>query len=375
MKKILHIIPSLKQGGAEKVLLNLVNLSNSNYFEHIIVVFNPEIKYKNILEGTKIIKFNLKLGLSFFSEIRKIREYIIKQNPDIIHAWLYKTIVFSAIVFPKRFKLIGGIHHNLQNYKNEKLKTKLIIRTCRFLENHRMINLLQYVSQASLKSHSEFGFKNSRSIVIPNGIDKSRFISNTIKRTEYKGFDGKINESNFVIGNFGRYDTIKGHDLLFKSFTRYYNEINPKARLVLAGDQIDYKNIELVNSLRKYNISDSTILLGEVDFIERVYPLLDVYVLTSKSESFPMVLCEAMMSKIPCISTDVGDARIILNDLGIIISPKEEDLVEAIKKINYNDKFKDKEHLQSLQQTITNQFTSEVANSKYEIMYKSLTNE
>lgn len=375
MKKILHIIPSLKQGGAEKVLLNLVNLSNNNYFEHIIVVFNPDIKYKNILENTKIIKFNLRLGISSFSEIRKIRKYVIKQNPDIIHAWLYKTIAFSAIILPNRFKLIGGIHHNLQNYKNEKLKTKLIIKICRFLENNGMINLLQYVSQSSLKSHSVFGFNNSRSIVIPNGINTYRFKSNIIKRTEYEGFDGKINESNFVIGNFGRYDPIKGHDLLFKSFARYYSEINPKARLVLAGYQISSTNNELVNSLRKHDISDSTVLLGEVDPIENVYPLLDVYVLTSKSESFPMVLCEAMMSKIPCISTDVGDARIILNDLGIIINPKEEDLIEALKKVNYSEKFKDKKHLQLLQQTITNQFTSEIANSKYEVMYKSLTNE
>ena len=83
--------------------------------------------------------------------------------------------------------------------------------------------------------------------------------------------------------------------------------------------------------IEKYDLFENIILLGERNDIPDIMNLLDIHILSSYSEAFPNVLCEAMACGTPCITTDVGDAAFIIGDTGYVVPIK--DPISMSKKI------------------------------------------
>jgi len=72
-------------------------------------------------------------------------------------------------------------------------------------------------------------------------------------------------------------------------------------------------------------------LLDQIADMPEFYQSIDAFLMTSITEGFPNVLVEAMASGLPCISTNVGDAKYIVQDLGSIVPPRNaQALADAI---------------------------------------------
>jgi glycosyltransferase involved in cell wall biosynthesis len=311
--KILHVITGLHDGGAEGTLFKLCKYDTLN--SHFVVSLMAGGKYESKLNAINIPTYSLNLyaPLGILKCLYIYKKILDEVSPDVIQTWLYHADFFGGVC-----SLIFGyrnIFWNIRNCNTSKKALKFSTRVIVFINSiisnfipRRIIS----VSQKATLHHTKIGFKANKFKNIPNGYEFNKSIKLSADLVELK------KQSNFLIGMVARYDPQKDHENLLKSLVILKkNKIQFKCLLV--GTGMDYKNVKLVNVIHQLNLIDSVKLLGRRDDISGVMQVLDLHVLSSLGEAFPNVLVEAMSNKTVCVSTDVGDASLIIDGNGWIV--------------------------------------------------------
>ena len=127
-----------------------------------------------------------------------------------------------------------------------------------------------------------------------------------------------------------RFDPYKDHDNLFAALS-IISKGAYKICCALVGHEMEVDNVSLRRLIEKHDVGDIVKLIGPRDDIAVVMAGLDLHLLSSLAESFPNVLTEAMACGTPCITTDVGDAALIVGDTGWVVPPSDSDeMADAI---------------------------------------------
>ena len=234
--------------------------------------------------------------------LKSSKSDVIISTRDIHNKWLGKYA-------NKKILKIGWEHNHHQN--NKKYINKII----------NSVKYLDYFVLVSKELETFYKDKvNPKCIYIPNLIEKSNTKSN-------------LDSKNIV--SIGRLSKEKGYlDLIdiFKSI----HEIYPNWKLNIIGDGAEYQKIK--DRIDNYKLSDYIILHGFLskEEINKILEKSSIYVMTSYTESFGIVLLEAMSFGIPCISyTSASGANEIIEDNkdGYLIPNRNQELM--IKKICY----------------------------------------
>ncbi len=178
------------------------------------------------------------------------------------------------------------------------------------------------------------GYNKAKMVVIGYELDKF-YPNDKAKIKIHKELNLK---TDFIFGMVGRFDAQKNHKNLLEALSLIKKK-NIDFKCLLVGTNMDSGN-ELLNEwIKEYEIEENLVLLGQRSDIPDIMNYLDLHILSSSfGEAFPNVLCEAMACGIPCVSTDVGDASIIVGKTGWIVHPKNsEELANAIN-ISINEK-------------------------------------
>jgi len=314
-----HVITGLKTGGAEAMLLKLVE---SDPKLHTVLSLTPGGKYFKVLSniGVKVIAINSFGKFSLLFNLFKMIRVLNKSKSKVIIGWMYHgNLVASFLSMVTRIPHIWNIRHSLSLVDNEKRSLRIVIKIGAFFSKYP--EKILYNSYISSLQHKNLKYCSDNAFVVPNGINISKCKADDRPVQDFFLENDLLNC--FIVGHVARYHPMKDHSCFIKSISMVKSKI-PDLKVVMAGFGVDYKNKTLVSEINKYDLESTVILLGERSDIMSILKSIDLFVLSSAwGEGFPNVLLEAMCCEVPVISTDVGDAKFIVSNIGKIVNASD----------------------------------------------------
>ena len=372
--KVMHLINDLESGGAEASLYKLI--INEKKHEHFVVSLKGLDFYGNSLIGLGIKVYTLNINHIIFSVFKffKVIKIVQEERPDLIQSWMYHSDLLSSLVSlcNGTKNIFWGIRQAGLSLKDTKLTTLLIAMICRFLSS-KIPRKIVCNSKESKDLHIKIGYNPNKFEIIENGVDLNKFYSDNQKNLRIRE-QLKISTKTFIFGNIATWHEKKDHKNLFEALEIYNNQQHSDWALLLAGKEMNRENSDLVKELTKRKILDNCLLLGERRDLPEIFNSIDVFVLSSRKESFPNVLIESMASCVPCISTNVGAAKRIISDTGWIV-PKEspKDLAKALTEvtIQFQDSNKWDERKESCRVRVMKNFDLKFVVDSYQKVWES----
>ena len=334
--KIVHIINSLKKGGAEGNLYRLCKFHKKKYKDKVKIIIITLINngfYESELKKIGISIYSLNFNennksLDIIKKILKFRKLIKNQSPDIIQSWMYHAN-FLTLFIQKKFydKLFWNIRHSELNLKISKKLTIFLSIICGIFSKLIPKKII-YCSERSIKFHenNHFYFKN-KSILIYNGCNEKNYYSSKYLRSSFRK-KNKIKKTDIILGYAGRYAKQKNIPSLLYAFSKIKKNYD-NIYLYMVGKNINFKNKELVKHIKNLKIKNRLFLLNEQKSLLKFYNGIDLLILPSLSESFPNVIPESMLCSTPVLSTNAGCSKTIIGKYGFIITKNSKQTISS----------------------------------------------
>ena len=331
-KKILFVIHDLHHGGAEKVLVNLVNHMDQERFDiSILALFgggvneqflSPEVR---LLHGhSHSIPGNSKI-MKLFSPKQLFRHYI-KEKYDIIVSYLEGPSARIVSGCPDDgTKLVSWIHCTIKSSKEAAIGFRSFkeARQC-----YQKFDCHVFVSNGVKNAFSK-QISVATPCVLYNTMD-----SEEIKAQAQKSIKGQaFPKDTYKLVAVGKLEPVKGFDRLLHIHKRLLLEDHLPVHLYLLGEGSERKSLEEWTA--ENNLQDSVIFLGYQTNPYKYIAACDLFVCSSYAEGFSTAATEALIIGTPVITTRVSGMEEMLgeNEYGIIAENSEEGLYCAIKQM------------------------------------------
>lgn len=298
-KQLAFCINSLVIGGAEILLVDLINNWPDKYDLHLILLQEKHNLIDLLNSKNRVRLFTLKNDQPLIVKLRAIRGYFRRQKIDICFSHLEKPnklCLLSALL--TRTKVFPVIH-SINIYEKSTIQSRIVAGIIYRTLAPQVICISHTVKDYCTKG---LGIKEERIVQINNGIDFKR-IRKYQTNVEYgKGL-------NFAI--LGRLEYVKGYDILLETLSKErIKGLNWQLKIIGDGSEANNLMLKTISS----SISKKVKFLGA-----QKYPfayLNDVHflVMPSRREGLPLSLIEALGFGIPVIGSKVGIIPQIIKD-------------------------------------------------------------
>ncbi len=330
------IINSLDRGGAETVMVDLMNVLKKNNIDlHVISLLGKGNVYNDIANlGIKVSAINKKKSIFFVFSFIKLLLLLIRTKPDVVHTWMYHSDLFGGLAakIAGVKKIIWSIHNTNLDKDKTKLSTRITVRICVILAYWIPTGVI-FCSIKSAKYHALIGYPKEKITIIHNGFNTSKYHPTKEFRSKLLNELDITNKDVFLIGHIGRFNPIKNH-AGFINAASIINKSFPEVHFILAGDGVDSQNKSLNLIIDNLGVSKVVHMIGYRSDTLEIISSLDLLVSSSFGEAFPLVVGEAMSCEVPCVVTNVGDSAYLVNDTGeIVYNNSAYDIANGVKKI------------------------------------------
>lgn len=333
MKRILFFIPTLSRGGAEKVLVNLVNNLDSAKFDITVqTLFDGGVQKQNLKPHIKT-KFCMKKQFRGNSKVlqllspKQLYNRFIKEHYDIIISYLEgPTARIVSGCTDKDTKLVCWIHvqqetlgiacASFRNYKEAK--------NC-YERFDKIVSVSEYVKNNFIDN---FDYKRNVDVLY-NTNETDYIIEQAKEQVNDYGFD----ESVPTLVGIGTLKKSKGFDKIIRIHSRLLNE-GVQQKLIILGVGSEEDNLkELISKL---GVSQTVTLLGYKTNPYKYIGKCNMFVCASIAEGFSTAATEALILGVPVVTVEVSGMKEMLgenDEYGIVTENNEDALYDGIKKI------------------------------------------
>lgn len=313
MSKILHIVPRMVQGGAEKLLIEVLRREGGQHDHQALVLFGDGDERMTESVAPKVHVRQPKSDVELLRDTLNVRRWIAAQNPDGVVAWMYHASVLARLIVPTPTPVMAYVHNTdlaVDAKPVERMAQKALARLAR---SPRM-SLLYSGSAAQRYHEGALSYPSARANSLPNGVSLPTFTPDPARGRRARQELGIPDES-FVFGAFGRFNPQKNWPLILDAVSAAARKA-ASVRLIAAGRGVSFASDEFYDLVRARNLGDQVVALDSQADMARLYDAVDVLLIGSRyGEAFPLVLLEALAMGKPVIATALGSVPEVLDGL------------------------------------------------------------
>lgn len=371
--KILFLIPNLMHGGAEKVLVNLVNnLDRNRYDITVQTIFDvgvhkkallPHVRYKSVFKrqfrGNSII-------MARFSPKMLYRRFV-KEKYDIAVAYLEGPAarIISGCPY-KDTKKVCFIHIEQPNEKAFAQGFKNIeeARTC-----YNSFDTIAFVSKTVQPTFVRYMNEVKPEMTVKYNVNE---VEKIIESASEKVDDVEFSKDTVNFVSVAKIIKAKGYERLAKVHKRLLDE-GLKHRIYILGVGEEQSNIE--KYLKENSLEDSFFFLGFRDNPYKYVQKADVYVCSSYKEGFSTAVTESLIVGTPVVTTLCSGMEELLgenDEYGIIVESTEEGLYSGMKRMIEDEELR--KHYKAQAKVRAERFSRINTVRAYEEMFEELMN-
>ena len=352
--RIVHIIPTLNIGGAERLALDISQrLGKMGHAVKLLVL------HKN---GGYILPKNATFMVEFLQEdfelhfLRGSKHYPSKLysaiksfNPDIIHSHLQESEFLSRLIPLSEDHKVAWFSHCHDSMPRLRPPSGFALWRKSWFIAHYEYRVLQNLYNKKQPQHfiaisttEKQYLENSKGLVgetslLPNAINVQRFTNP----------NEPIPSESLGLINVGSFQAKKNQAYLLPVLSHLHKQIKTASRLNCLGDGL--LRTSFIEEAQRIGMSSYVSAPGNVDHVTQHLWRNSIYVHSAKYEPFGLVLIEAMAAGLPVIALDAGGNRDIVKDgVNGYLLPQETGPEEFAEKIIAV--WRDKKLLKSLQE-------------------------
>lgn len=356
-KVIVHVLANEPTGGVGTFLKE--TLTTDYHYMIIETVLNERSEFNDLMQERGI-------SIHAFPSFKQIVQYVkktqqfYKENAYRISAiHIHSTAVaLIHLYYAKKYGVKIRIMHLHSAYytgvsKLKKIRNKIVINRVFKFSTH-IVTCGQLVGNSVVK--------NKTYDILPNTFNTNLYHFNAQKRQEIRS---KLNLTNqMVFGCVGRYAMPKNQAFLINLVKRLNNQ---NIILLLIGEGEDRKQFE--QFIQYEQLHDCVILTGHQTNIIDWYSAIDVLLMPSFWEGFPLTAIEAQATGLPCLLSNRVDSSVkVLEQVHFLSIEDENEWLKAMMTIQINDT----QTRNQANEKVTEQFHSTIGQQKLVAYYKKL---
>lgn len=332
MKKVLFLIHDLLGGGAEKVLVNLVNNMDYSKFDVTVMCIFDVGENKKSLRSEVHYKY-------VYKKVFKGNQHFMKLlSPESLHKKYIKDVYDIEVAYlegpcariisgcqNKDTKLVSWIHCTM---KSKEQVSGAFRSYSEAAECYKRFDKMAFVSKDTQNCFVRYCNVNPNMCVLYNTNETEQILLEAKEPVKEIKDDGLYK----LVGT-GKLEKLKGFDRIIRIHKRLLDEGYPVETFIL-GKGSEEGNLRIL--MKDLQVEDSVGLLGYQSNPHKYVSKCDLFVCASFSEGFSTAATEALIVETPVCTVDVSGMKEMLgenNEYGIITENNEEALYNGIKKI------------------------------------------